>query len=142
MIHKSLVVALLALCLGGCATHAVTSGRVVVRDTSSSGVSTTADVRFSDHDRRLMQDYYRGKGGGKHKKTPPGLAKRDQLPPGLAKRATLPPGLQGRNLPGDLESRLTPLPAPYVRVIVGGDIVLMHGRTRVVVDLVSDMVAD
>ena len=142
MIHKSLVLAALALCLGGCATHAVTSGRFVVRDTGYGGSSTSLEVRFSDHDRQQVQDYYRAKGGGKYKKTPPGLAKRDQLPPGLAKRDTLPPGLQGRNLPGDLESRLTPLPAPYVRVIVGGDIVLMNGRTRVVVDLLSDMVAD
>ena len=142
MIHKPLVLAVLALWLSGCAAHAVTSGRFVVQDTRSSGVSTRVDVRFSDHDRRLMQDYYHGKGSGQYKKTPPGLAKRDHLPPGLAKRDTLPPGLQGRNLPGDLESRLTPLPAPYVRMIVGGDIVLMDGRTRVVVDLVSDIVAD
>jgi hypothetical protein len=128
-----LVSAVLVLCLGGCATHAVTSGRFVVRDTpTGSGPSTRVDLRFSDHDRRLLQDYYRGKGSGHPKKTPPGLAKRD----------TLPPGLQGRNLPGDLESRLTPLPVPYVRVIVGGDIVLMHGRTRVVVDLLSDIVAN
>lgn len=142
MIYRLLAFTVLALCLGGCATHAVTSGRFAVRDTSSSGPSTALVVHFSDHDRRLVQDYYRGKGGGRYKKTPPGLAKRDQLPPGLAKRDTLPPGLQGRNLPADLESRLTPLPAPYVRVIVGGDIVLMHGRTRVVVDLMSDIVAD
>ncbi len=142
MIHKSLVLVLLALWLSGCAAHAVTSGRFVVQDTRSSGVSTRVDVRFSERDRRLMQDYYQGKGGGHYKKTPPGLAKRDRLPPGLAKRDTLPPGLQGRNLPGDLESRLTPLPAPYVRMIVGGDIVLLDGRTRVVVDLVSDLVAD
>jgi hypothetical protein len=142
VLHKPLVSAVLVLCLGGCATHAVTSGRFVVRDTPSGGPSASVDLRFSDHDRRLLQDYYRGKGGGKHKKTPPGLAKRDQLPPGLARRDTLPPGLQGRNLPGDLESRLTPLPAPYVRVIVGGDIVLLHGRTRVVVDLLSGIVAN
>ena len=142
MLHKPLVSAVLVLCLGGCATHAVTSGRFAVQDTSGSGHKTSMVVRFSDQDRRLIQDYYGGKGGGGYKKTPPGLAKRDQLPPGLAKRDTLPPGLQGRNLPGDLESRLTPLPAPYVRVIVGGDIVLMHGRTRVVVDLMSHIVAD
>ncbi len=132
MIHKLLVFAVLVLWLGGCATHAVTSGRFVARDTSNSGVRSTVDLRFSDHDRQLLQDYYRGKGHGKYKKTPPGLAKRD----------TLPPGLRGRNLPGDLETRLTPLPAPYVRVIVGGDIVLLDNRTRVVVDLISDVVPD
>lgn len=141
MLHKSWVVATLALWLSGCAAHAVTSGRFVVQDTRA-GVSTRVDVRFSDHDRRLLENYYQDQDGGRYKKTPPGLAKRDRLPPGLAKRDTLPPGLQGRNLPGDLESRLTPLPAPYVRMIVGGDIVLMDGRTRVVVDLISDVVSD
>ncbi len=140
MIHKSLIVAACALWLSGCAAHALTSGRFVVQDTRASGVSTRVDVRFSDHDRRLLQDYYQGKGGGQTKKTPSGLAQRDQLPPGLAKRDTLPPGLQGRNLPGDLESRLTPLPVPYMRMIVRGDIVLMDGRTRVVVDVVSGLV--
>ena len=142
MNHKLLVFAVLALWLGGCAAHAVTSGRFVVRDTRGGGTGAVVDVRFSDHDQRVLQEYYRGSGGGKRKKTPPGLAKRDTLPPGLARQQTLPPGLRGRSLPGDLESRLSPLPAPYVRVIVGGDVVLMDGRSRVVVDLVSDIVPE
>lgn len=142
MSHKPLLIAALTLCMGGCALHAVTSGRYAAQDTRSSGAVSSVEVRFSAHDRQVMQDYYRARGDGKYKKTPPGLAKRGQLPPGLARRDTLPPGLQGRNLPGDLESRLTPLPAPYARVIVGGDIVLLNGRTRMVVDLVSDLVAD
>lgn len=136
MLYKSLALAAMVWWLSGCATHAATSGRFVVRDTGSTGTSASIDVRFSDRDRRLMRDYYQGK----HQKTPPGLAKREQLPPGLAKRDTLPPGLRGRKLPRELESRLTPLPVPYVRVMVGGDIVLMNGRTRVVADLASNIV--
>jgi hypothetical protein len=135
--YKQAVAVILTLCLGGCATHAVTSGRFVVRDSNA-----TIDVRFSDPDRVLIQDYYRGTAKNKHQQTPPGLAQRSQLPPGLAKRDTLPPGLQGRDLPGDLEARLTVLPAPYVRLIIGSDIVLMNGRTRVVMDVMRSAVTD
>lgn len=113
----------------GCATHAATSGRVVLQD----GNSQVA-VSFNERDRALIHDYY-----GKHKKKmPPGLAKRQgKLPPGLAKRETLPPGLQREQLPVDLERQLTPLPSGYVRVRVNHDIVLMDNRTRVVVDVVG-----
>jgi len=124
---KSLPVALAALVVTGCAAHAVTSGRVVVRDDQA-----TVELHFSDRDRALIEEHYRG---AKPKMAPPGLAKREQLPPGLAKRDTLPPGLQGRSLPRELESRLAVLPAGYVRVTIGHDIVLMNCDTRVVLDI-------
>jgi hypothetical protein len=117
----------LALLMTGCAAHTVTSGRVVLRDDRA-----TADVRFSDRDRAILEEYYRV---SKPKKAPPGLAKRESLPPGLAKRDTLPAGLQGRYLPRELEARLTVLPAVQVRLIVGRDIVLMQRDTRVVLDI-------
>jgi len=114
---KSLPVALAALVVTGCAAHAVTSGRVVVRDDQA-----TVELHFSDRDRALIEEHYRG---AKPKKALPGLAKRD----------TLPPGLQGRSLPRELESRLAVLPAGYVRVTIGHDIVLMNRDTRVVLDI-------
>ncbi len=73
----------------------------------------------------------------KRKKIPPGLAKRGgDLPPGLVKRDVLPPGLQGRTLPYDLETQLTPLPESYVRVQIGTDVVLLNRKTRVVMDVI------
>lgn len=120
--------------VSGCVTHAATSGRVVVRD--DRGV---VDVGFSTQDRRSIEEYYHGSSGRKAKKMPPGLAKRDSLPPGLAKRDRLPPGLEGRGLPSDLERRLSPVPYPYVRLRVGGDIVLMDKNTRVMVDILHDI---
>ncbi len=129
--YKYLLFLLTALMLGGCATYGATSGRVVIRDDTG-----MVDVRFSDHDRTLIHDYYEeyrkhGKG------LPPGLAKRHgDLPPGLAKRQKLPPGLQYEPLPRDLDRRLAPLPSSYIRVRVGQDIVLMDGRTRVVLDVI------
>ena len=126
MLQKILIL-LLALMAAGCATHAATSGRVVIRDDH-----VAATAHFSERDRVILEEYYRA---AKSKKTPPGLAKRESLPPGLAKRDTLPPGLQGRLLPHELEARLTVLPASQVRVIIGRDIVLMQRDTRVVLDI-------
>lgn len=121
------VMFLVLLVMMGCATHTVTSGRVVLRDDRA-----VADARFSDRDRAAITQHYLA---AKPKKTPPGLAKREQLPPGLMKRGTLPPGLQGRSLPRELEARLTVLPATHVRVIIGRDIVLMQRDTRVALDI-------
>lgn len=120
------------LMVAGCATHAATSGKVVVTDGN-----TRVAVVITDSDRRLIQDYYRPKKG---KGLPPGLAKREQLPPGLAKRDRLPPGLQGEPLPPELDRRLSPLSPDYVRVRVARDIVLMERRTRVVLDIAYGLV--
>lgn len=132
---KKLTVVLAALWLGGCATHVLTSGRYAVRDNHAS-----VEVAITSHDRTVIQDYYREYARSGAKKTPPGLAKRGQLPPGLRKRDALPPGLQGRDLPQDLEARLSPLPAPYIRVIIGGDLILLNRQTRVVMDILRGVV--
>ena len=129
--HKYIAIPLLGLLLTGCAAYTATSGQVVIRDDN-----TVIDVRISDHDRDIIEKYY--KKSSKHKKgLPPGLAKRGgHLPPGLAKRDKLPPGLQGDALPYELEQKLSRLPSSYVRVRVGQDIVLMDGKTRVMVDVI------
>ncbi|WP_291717614.1 hypothetical protein [Magnetospirillum sp. 64-120] len=102
---------------------------------------------FTEQDRREIDDWIRlgkrvltgddSKHGGKDKKMPPGLAKRDQLPPGLAKRDTLPPGLAKRDLPSDLERRLSRLPGGYSRKTVGSDIVLIEEATGIVLDILK-----
>ena len=129
--HKYILFLLATLLLGGCASYGATSGRVVIRDDTG-----MVDIRFSDHDRTLIHDYY-GEARRHGKGLPPGLAKRHgELPPGLAKRQKLPPGLQYEPLPRDLDRRLAPLPSSYIRVRVGQDIVLMDGRTHVVLDVI------
>lgn len=138
--HRGLQVVvwlLAAMILSGCMARAATSGRVVVKDDRAS-----VDVVFSSRDRQIIEEYYHGHSHGKSKKAkkvPPGHAKRDSLPPGLAKRDRLPPGLEGRGLPSELEVRLSPLPAPYVRVRVGADVVLMDRHTRIVFDIFRDI---
>ena len=133
--YRLLIIAIVAASLSGCATHLMTSGQVVVKDDNY-----VVKVSFSDRDREVIRDYYQKLGKRTHKKTPPGLAKRgNELPPGLVKRDVLPPGLQGRALPSALESRLTPLSDPYVRVRIGADIVLLDRNTRVIVDVVYNV---
>ena len=54
MPKKLIIVVLVALWLGGCATHAITSGRFVVRDDHA-----RVEIAITPHDRTLIQDYYR-----------------------------------------------------------------------------------
>lgn len=109
-------------------------GEVAVRDPHYS-----VRVVFTDHDRRLINDYY----APRYKSLPPGLAKKDRLPPGHAWRARPSQPIHDdarlRYLPYELEQRLTRLPADYVRVVIGTDVAIMNVRTRVVVDLLEDM---
>ncbi len=113
----------------GCASYP-DYGRVDIR----SG-DVRVKVAFTEEDHRIIHDYYK-------KKMPPGLAKKKHLPPGLqkqlAKNGKLPPGLEKRNLPSDLERRLSPIPAGYARVIIGNDIALISIATQVVVDIIYD----
>jgi hypothetical protein len=113
---------------GGC-TAGPEYGRVTV-----AGREGYLDLTFSDQDRVHIREYYR-------RHLPPGLAKRKRLPPGLqrqlVRRGELPPGLSGHLLPHDLERRLTPLPGGYLRMRIGGDVVLLHEKTRVILDLVQ-----
>ena len=129
---KAGAAALLILALSGCALHGATSGRVVLKDEAHA-----VDVEFSRHDRDAIRRYY---SSSNRKSLPPGLAKRGgNLPPGLAKRERLPPGLQTEALPRELERQLSALAKEYIRVRIGGDIVLMDRRTRVVLDVVYDI---
>ena len=139
-IVRAIAFAMTALWLTGCALHTATSGQVATTSSSTgpySGSPYVAAVQFSDRDRQLIRDYYRGAG----KKTPPGLAKRDRLPPGLVKRRALPPGVQGRGLPSALEVQLTRLPEAYMRVVIGADVAIVERATRVVIDVIYDAAA-
>lgn len=111
--------------LQACALDAATSGRVVVRDRSA-----TADARIDSRDRALIEEHYRNTAQSKRA---PAEAKGERAP-GLAKGERLPP-VQGKPLPPDLETRLSPVPRPYVRLVVGGDIVLVNKETRVIADI-------
>ncbi len=128
---------------------------------SSDGQITKNEVVtgiISEIERRIFGDYFgldlyeedyghekKGKGKGKNKGLPPGLAKRDSLPPGLQKqldeRGSLPPGLAKRDLPPDLESSL-PRRVSEQFIIVDDDIVLVERATGVVLDVMEKVLVD
>lgn len=131
MVARIVSAVALATFITGCVAIGATSGRVEISDQN-----TRLAVSFTAHDRARIDEYYRERKGH----LPPGLAKhRGGLPPGLAKRDKLPPGLQREPLPHQLEAQLSTLPRGYIRVRVGRDIVLLDGRTHVVVDVIYDV---
>ena len=128
---------LLSVMIAACATTPrVDSGSVAVENKDIKAVMV-----FGDSDREKISRYYKSR--MKRKNLPPGLAKKEKLPPGLEKHidkyGKLPPGLEGRRLPRDLDRTLARLPEDYLRLKVGGDIVLMNEKTRVVFDVIWDV---
>jgi len=138
---------LLGITIAGLLTFIVFTGCASFPHINSGifGVETDevqVQVAFGENDRRLIHDYYRNK-KRKHKGLPPGLAKKRRLPPGLEKQlkknGKLPPGLAKRYLPHELEDRLSPIPRGYVRLKVGGYIVLMNKESEIIVDIIHDI---
>jgi Ni/Co efflux regulator RcnB len=139
MLGKLLTVlaVLLSAMIGACAANPeIERGTIAVENKDFS-----ASVIFSANDREKIISHY--KSGRGNKKLPPGLAKKQELPPGLQKHikkhGKLPPGLEEKRLPDTLERTLARLPEGYVRMKVGGDVVLMNEKTRVVFDVVWDV---
>ncbi len=123
--------------IAGCESVEPRYGEVAV-----AGRGGYAHIVFSDRDRVIIRDYY----AARYKGLPPGLAKKGKVPPGharqMARHGRLPHGIVPGYLPRDLDGRLSRLPDGYVRIIVGADIGIMDTRTRVVVDVIEDIVRD
>jgi hypothetical protein len=112
------------------------------------------DIVFTEIEKRLIRDYYdriyrdwaEGKGKGKNKDLPPGLARKDTLPPGLAKQlvqnGTLPPGLAKRSLPHDLVIQLPARPGWQELVIVDDKVLLIQRATNLILDILLVAAAD
>ncbi len=132
------------------------------RDDSSSSSEKLVKVIFGEVEKALIEEYFgkdkkrdhdkyydrheSSKHKKKHKKRkgmPPGLAKRDSLPPGLQKQleknGRLPPGLEGRDLPYDLRKHLPKAKHGTKRIIVDKDIVLIEEGTKIILDILKDV---
>lgn len=136
-----------------------------VQSQAPSHIQLAEDLRFSQRDVRIITDVLgamlrddeasessgkKNKGkkdkANKGKKAgglPPGLAKREQLPPGLQKqiqrKGTLPPGLQTHPLPVQVERELGQAPKGTKRVVVGTDVILMEIGTKIILDVIKDV---
>lgn len=127
MSKKVLLLALVSasLLLNGCGT----AQSVGVR-THSPGISTS--LYFSDSDRSRIKGYYLYN-RPHNRQGPPGHRKRYSHR--YQRHQILPHNVPYSYLPPHLESRLPRLPAGYVRIVVGGDVMIMNVRTRVIYDV-------
>lgn len=89
---------------------------------------------LSNDERRIIRNYFgeHPKDAGKLKELPPGIRKK------IARGGTMPPGIAKQALPDGLHRRLPPRDG-YDYEIVGTDVVLVETATRVIVDVLKDV---
>jgi len=119
---------------------------------------SVGEIIIDEAARRVLHDYYarnanawvvanpEESGGNKkqknkHKKLPPGIAKKGSLPPGIAKQLVrngqLPPGLEYHPLPPDLIVQLPPIAPDYRYVIADDRVMLIRAATNVILDILQ-----
>jgi hypothetical protein len=99
----------------------------------------TIDVRFTKDEISIIRAYYeRASRSGR-----PERKSGRQLPPGIAKNLArgkaLPPGIAKQALPQDLLAKLPPAAPGFERIIVDGKVLLVEAATRIVYDILSDI---
>lgn len=103
--------------------------------------AASVEVSFSLAEKQIIAGFFTGSGGtgqGKGKKNK-GVGNQG-MPPGLAmKGGPLPPGIAKRQLPSNLVAQLPPPPQGYERVIVDNDVLLVNIATRVIHDVLTDI---
>lgn len=95
-------------------------------------IDEVLDGIFGENDREIIERYVKDR-GVKTKRLPPGIAKN------LERGKPLPPGIAKRGLPTDLEGRLPKLRDGLERIIVGDDVTIVEEGTRIVVDILRDV---
>ncbi len=97
-------------------------------------------VVFSSKEISIIGTWYKdhgpsqGKRGKKTKGLPPGIAKN------LARGKPLPPGIAKQYLPSGLHDLLPAPPKGFERIIVDGKVLLVEIATRVVHDILTDII--
>jgi hypothetical protein len=103
-------------------------------------------LKFDKESNRIIKNYYfdlahpgYNRSGKKIKKEiKKWLKKRKKpLPPGLEKKEVLSPKLDRHSLPPRLIDQLPPPPPGTERVIVAGNVVLLHKPTKIVVSVIK-----
>lgn len=99
-------------------------------------------VVFTDDEVRIIAEWYREHGSsGQYKQRG---KKSGALPPGIARNLArgkpLPPGIAKQHLPQGLVQVLPAPPVGYERVVVDGKVLLVEVATRVIHDVLTDVV--
>ena len=108
--------------------QAVAAGQLSVSLVFSDKEISIIDAWYKDHGSSL------GKHGKKAKGLPPGIAKN------LARGKPLPPGIAKQYLPTGLHDLLPPPPHGFERIIVDGKVILVEIATRVIHDILVDVI--
>jgi hypothetical protein len=97
-------------------------------------VGGVLDAVLSDDERKIIRSYFHEHPDavGKVKELPPGIRKK------LARGGTLPPGIAMQVLPDGLHRRLPPRDGQHYEII-GTDVVLVRTATKVIVDVLKDV---
>jgi len=107
----------------------ITSGEVIEGVTAG-----VLGAVLSDDERRIIHRYF-----GEH---PDSLGKVKELPPGIRKKlargGAMPPGIAKQALPDGLHRQLPPRDGQHYEII-GTDVVLVETATRVIVDVLKDV---
>ena len=90
------------------------------------------DSLLSDQDRRVIESYYRTNTVSAQA-LPPGIAKN------LARGKPLPPGIAKKQVPGELRTRVK-IPDGYELSQVGSDVLLIEVGTRVIAEVLKDVI--
>jgi Ni/Co efflux regulator RcnB len=110
---------------------------------SRAGAEVSVGVVFSDDEISIIGAWYRDHGTASQKR---GSKKQKGLPPGIAKNLArgkpLPPGIAKKYLPDGLRHALSPPPKGYERIIVDGNVLLVEIASRVIHDILVDILLD
>lgn len=110
----------------------MTAAAALLAGCAGKGATTsmeTSGIKFSESERKTIETYYSAQRRGPA-----------TLPPQRAKPGdVLDPGQRPNKLPGDLLGRLPDLPAPYTRLVLGGDIILVNRDTHVIADVIPQV---
>jgi len=113
---------------------------VVFQPTASAELR--AGVEFSNDEVSIIASWYREHGQASQQKKRG--KKSGSLPPGIAKNLErgkpLPPGIAKQYLPDSLVHELPAPPRGFERVVVDGKVLLVEVATRVIHDILTDVV--
>ena len=102
--------------------------------TDTAPQAASSGPRFSDAERKLIIDFYESERA---------LSPKKDKPPQMFKPGDkLVSGSRPYHLPGTLKAKLSPypLPEPYTRLVVGGDVILVNRDNHDITDVIPQMV--
>jgi len=119
---------------GNAKGSAASSGNNDLGDAATGAVlgAVVSDILLGDDNRRVITEYYQTHSVSA-KPLPPGIAKN------LARGKPLPPGIAKTRVPGALSSRVS-IPSGYTLQQVGTDVLLVEVGTRIIADILRDVI--